>query len=213
MRAFAMGLVCFVLMLLLLFAFRDSRENIFNRERPTAVFSGVASFYGKEDGFHGKCMANGHMFNKEEMTAAHRSLPLGTKVRVTRLEHSVVVYITDRGPYIRGRIIDLSEAAARELKMIHRGVAHVTIEVLSTPHRSKKYHHENPQCLKGDKKTEETVKAGIRKNPAFLCPREVRLDDRPNLSSIFYGCNSNSVQFHTLLMNPHRVFVAELSIT
>ena len=91
---------------------------------------GRASFYGP--GFAGRKTASGAIFRPEELTAAHRSLPLGTRVRVTNLSNgqSVLVTINDRGPYIRGRHIDLSVAAARLLGMLNRGVAQVAIDIL-----------------------------------------------------------------------------------
>lgn len=94
------------------------------------TFQGIASFYGS--GFHGRPTATGERFNSEAMTAAHRSLPFGTRVRVTNTRNgrSVVVRINDRGPYIRGRVIDLSTGAARVLGMIGSGIAPVRIEVL-----------------------------------------------------------------------------------
>ncbi len=93
-------------------------------------FRGIASFYGR--GFAGRPTATGEIFNPEAMTAAHRSLPFGTRVRVTNTRNgrSVVVRINDRGPFIRGRIIDVSTGAARNLGMINSGLAPVTIEVL-----------------------------------------------------------------------------------
>ena len=98
---------------------------------------GHASYYGKK--FHGRTTANGERFNMNAMTAAHKTLPLGTKVRVTRVDtgNSIVVRINDRGPFIKGRIIDLSKGAARKLGMIQRGVSEVKVEVLSRPKRRK----------------------------------------------------------------------------
>lgn len=92
--------------------------------------SGLASWYGP--GFHGRRSANGEVYNQNALTAAHRSLPFGTRVRVTnkRTGRSVVVRINDRGPYSGGRIIDLSAAAARILGVINTGVAPVRVEVL-----------------------------------------------------------------------------------
>lgn len=92
--------------------------------------SGLASWYGP--GFHGRRSANGEIYNQNALTAAHRSLPFGTRVRVTntRTGRSVVVRINDRGPYAGGRIIDLSAAAAQILGVIHTGVAPVRVEVL-----------------------------------------------------------------------------------
>jgi len=93
---------------------------------------GVASWYGKEH--QGRKTANGERFNMYAHTAAHRSLPFGTKVRVTNLRNNrqTIVRINDRGPYVRGREIDLSYAAARDLGMLETGVEKVRIDVLSS---------------------------------------------------------------------------------
>jgi rare lipoprotein A len=94
------------------------------------IFQGRASWYGPQ--FHGRRTANGEIFNSNDLTAAHRSLPFGTKVRVTNINNgrSVVVRINDRGPFIGGRIIDLSAGAARILNMVQSGVAPVQLEIL-----------------------------------------------------------------------------------
>ncbi len=91
---------------------------------------GMASWYGED--FHGWVTANGEIYDMEAMTAAHRTLPLGTEVRVTNAENGrqVHVRINDRGPYLHGRVIDLSLAAARELGMVESGIAAVQIEVV-----------------------------------------------------------------------------------
>lgn len=91
--------------------------------------SGVASWYGKEH--QGKPTASGEAFDRNELTAAHRSLPLGTLLRVTNPSNGreVVVRVNDRGPFVRGRVLDLSEKAARALGMLDRGKARVEIEV------------------------------------------------------------------------------------
>ncbi|MBE9004355.1 septal ring lytic transglycosylase RlpA family protein [Fortiea sp. LEGE XX443] len=93
-------------------------------------FRGIASYYGYD--WAGNKTASGQRFNPEAMTAAHRSLPFGTQVRVTNTRNgrSVVVRINDRGPYIRGRVIDLSSGAARVIGMMGSGIAPVHIEVL-----------------------------------------------------------------------------------
>jgi rare lipoprotein A len=114
------------------------------------ILRGVASFYGKDDGFHGRCMANGAFFDKEAMTAAHKSLPFGTKVRVAYHNRSVEVEITDRGPYKKGRIIDLSEKAARDLGIVRKGIVQVTVEVITVPEFPETYFHENPSCIKDE---------------------------------------------------------------
>ena len=91
---------------------------------------GIASWYGKD--FHGKKTANGERYNMYSMTAAHKLLPLGTKVRVTHLRtgRSIVVRVNDRGPFVGNRIIDLSYAGARELGIIGTGTARVRVEAL-----------------------------------------------------------------------------------
>jgi rare lipoprotein A len=91
---------------------------------------GVASWYGP--GFRGKPTASGERFDPGELTAAHRTLPFGTRVEVVRLDTGarVTVRINDRGPFVDGRILDLARAAARRLDMIDDGVAEVGLRVL-----------------------------------------------------------------------------------
>ncbi len=93
--------------------------------------SGVASYYGP--GFHGRRTANGETFNMHAMTAAHRTLPFGTQVKVTNLANgkSAIVRVNDRGPYAHGRIIDLSVAAAKQIGSTNSGTARVSLEVLN----------------------------------------------------------------------------------
>ncbi|MCB9992438.1 MAG: septal ring lytic transglycosylase RlpA family protein [Hyphomicrobiaceae bacterium] len=91
---------------------------------------GTASWYGP--GFNGQRTANGETFNMNSLTAAHKSLPFGTRVKVTNLRNgkSVTVRINDRGPYAHGRIIDLSKAAAQDIGMIGSGTAQVKLEIV-----------------------------------------------------------------------------------
>jgi rare lipoprotein A len=91
---------------------------------------GLASWYGRE--FHGRPTSSREVFDMNDMTAAHRTLPFGTHVMVTNLgnDRSVVVRINDRGPFVRGRVIDLSYAAARVLDLIGPGTARVRLEIL-----------------------------------------------------------------------------------
>lgn len=93
-------------------------------------FTGTASFYA--DKFHGKKTANGETFNMHDLTAAHKSLPFGTIVKVTNLSNnkSVKLRINDRGPFVKDRIIDVSLAAAKQLDMLGTGTAEVRIDVL-----------------------------------------------------------------------------------
>jgi rare lipoprotein A len=91
-------------------------------------FSGMASYYGNESGHR---TASGERFNQSAMTCAHRSLPFGTRLRVTHGGRSVVVTVNDRGPFIRGRVLDLSTGAARAIGLTSAGVGRVTAEVVS----------------------------------------------------------------------------------
>jgi rare lipoprotein A len=97
----------------------------------TSMFTGQASWYGP--GFHGRHTASGEVFNQNALTAAHRTLPFGTQVRVTNVHNGrqVVVRINDRGPFSRGRVIDLSAAAAQAIGLRGAGVGPVQVEVLS----------------------------------------------------------------------------------
>jgi rare lipoprotein A len=91
---------------------------------------GVASYYAHK--YHGRTTANGEMFDMHALTAAHLTYRFGTRVKVTHMENgrSVIVRINDRGPFVKGRVIDLSLAAAEELDMIESGLARVSLEIL-----------------------------------------------------------------------------------
>jgi len=128
-------------MLLVLIALRPAAcsadEPVFHSETPAStavsgssgmlVSEGRASYYAQR--FHGRKTASGERFSVQDFTAAHRTLPFGTTVRVTNLDNGreVVVRINDRGPHLRSRIIDVSLAAARELGLVGRGTAPVRI--------------------------------------------------------------------------------------
>ena len=94
---------------------------------------GMASWYGSE--FFGRSTASGELYDPSRLTAAHRKLPFGTVVRVTNLKNlaSILLKITDRGPGSRGRVIDVSQAAAKELGFMEAGLARVRIDVVSYP--------------------------------------------------------------------------------
>jgi len=102
------------------------------QERPGAVQEGTASWYGP--GFHGNRTSSGEVYDQYDLTAAHPTLPLGTRVAVTNLQNGKVVEvrINDRGPFVKGRSIDLSYAAARTLGMLGPGTVPVRIEVLGS---------------------------------------------------------------------------------
>lgn len=97
--------------------------------KPKNTCYGIASWYGP--GFHGRRTANGEVFNQNELTAAHKTLPFNTKVLVTNTKNnrSVIVRINDRGPFIGKRIIDLSEESAQRIGSITQGVALVKLEI------------------------------------------------------------------------------------
>ena len=99
--------------------------------QPTVVEVGLGSWYGAK--FHGKRTASGEVFNQEKFTAAHRTLPWGSRVKVTNLANgrSVEVRINDRGPFGNGRIIDVSRAAARALGIVAVGITTVQVEWVS----------------------------------------------------------------------------------
>lgn len=105
----------------------------------TQTETGKASWYGSK--YHGKKTSSGERYNKNKMTAAHNTLPFGTKVKVTNLsnDESVIVRINDRGPYVGHRIIDVSEVAARKLGIHKQGVGRVQVEVLP-----ENYNPQNP---------------------------------------------------------------------
>jgi len=98
------------------------------------TYTGTASYYGV--GFHGRKSASGSVYNMYKFTCAHKTLPFGTILKVTNLKNgkSTVVEVTDRGPYIKGRIIDVSKVAAAELDMVKSGIAKVRVEVIKKEH-------------------------------------------------------------------------------
>ena len=106
---------------------RDATAAIAPSSGSGRTFSGMASFYGDESGSK---TASGQRFNQNAMTAAHRTLPFGTKLRVTHGGQSVIVTINDRGPFVRGRVLDLSTGAARAIGLTGAGVGQVVAEVI-----------------------------------------------------------------------------------
>lgn len=107
-------------------------------QKPTAQERGIASFYS--DYFNGRKTASGFRYNPEEFTCAHPTAPIGSVLKVVRKDDptcSVIVTVTDRGPYVKGRIIDLSRRAAEELGMLHIGITEVVIVTIKRPAVSK----------------------------------------------------------------------------
>ena len=107
-----------------------SRKQIESIKNHPKTQIGIASYYGKK--FHKKRTANGEIFNMYKVSAAHKSYPLGTKVRVTNLKNgkSIKLVVNDRGPFVKGRIIDLSYKAARKLDFVNQGTTKVRIDVI-----------------------------------------------------------------------------------
>lgn len=131
----------FTLSFVLLSLFRLSAQDTTN------IQHGTASYYS--DVLEGRKTANGEIFSQKKLTAAHRTLPFNTLVKVTNLKNdsSVIVRINDRGPYAKNRIIDLSKAAAKELDMLDNGVAQVKVEVIDAYIDADKEHKERKGCL------------------------------------------------------------------
>ncbi len=107
-----------------------STKNINSAGQSYQTQTGLASYYGGR--FHGRRTASGERYDKKKLTAAHKSFPFGTLVRATNLKNgkSVIVRINDRGPYARGRVIDLSTRAAQTIDLIRPGITKVKLEIL-----------------------------------------------------------------------------------
>jgi rare lipoprotein A len=120
---------CFILTVIIFLFIGVSQPTFAQKNDKTQI--GSASWYGSK--YHGRKTSSGERYNKNEMTAAHKTLPFGTKVKVTNPanDKSVVLRINDRGPFVGNRIIDVSEAAARKLEIHSAGVAKVKVEVLN----------------------------------------------------------------------------------
>ena len=101
--------------------------------KPLLIETGIASWYGPP--YHNRRGSNGEVYDMNSMTAAHRTLPLGSIVRVVNVQTgaAAIVRITDRGPFVEGRIVDLSKAAAKQIGMLQKGTTEVRLEVLKTP--------------------------------------------------------------------------------
>ena len=134
----------------------DNREIWLKRAQESEIMAGKASWYGRD--FHGGSTASGVDYDMYTFTAAHRTLPMGTVVRVTDQQNgkSVMVCVTDRGPFVRGRIIDLSYAAAQQLDIDDRGISRVELEVVSdesgTPLKADEAYYVRYNAAMGDEK-------------------------------------------------------------
>ena len=137
MKTFFLSIAVCILATPTLFAANRSEKLNPDGDKVVSTSRGMASWYGGR--WIGRKTANGEIYREGDMTAAHKTLPFGTRVRVTDVNtgKSAVVRINNRGPYVRGRVIDLSEAAASDLGMKRRGVARVKLEVLTKKKLSK----------------------------------------------------------------------------
>ena len=109
----------------------NKRSNSTEYNKNKKIYEGISSWYGPN--FHGKLTANGEIYDMYSISAAHKSLPLGTYVKVTNLDNDKSTYLTinDRGPYVKDRILDCSMAAAKKLGFYESGIANVRIEVIN----------------------------------------------------------------------------------
>jgi rare lipoprotein A len=166
--------------------------------------TGIASWYG--DPYHGRRTANGEVYDMNKLTAAHRTLPFDTLVRVRNLSNSreVEVRINDRGPFLDGRIIDLSRAGAQRIEMIGPGTAKVRLTLLNVPERSSRP-AETYAVQAGafqDRDRAETLRAALEKK--FKEARLVRRDSSPPLWRVVVGRESSIQQAHHLAARVRR---------
>ena len=150
--------------------------------------TGVASWYGP--GFHGRTSASGSVYDQHDLTAAHQTLPLGTRVMVTNLNNgkSAEVTINDRGPFAKGRILDLSYAAAQTLDMIGAGTAPVRLEVLDSPYKIEKIRDHLDYTLQIGSFTdlENAAKLKDQLGKGFAQPSEVAIVPFRSNESTYY---------------------------
>jgi rare lipoprotein A len=160
--------------------------------RVGAIETGVASWYGAP--YHGRRAASGEIYDMEKLTAAHRSLPFETWVEVTNLSNgrSVGVRINDRGPFVRGRVIDLSQAAARDIGMLGPGTARVQLRVIAPPAGMQLPKASTPVAWYAvqagafaDRNRAESLRAAMVE--AFAEARVVQGDDTPPLWHVLVG--------------------------
>jgi rare lipoprotein A len=156
-----------------------------------AVESGVASWYGYP--YHGRLAANGEVYDMEQLTAAHRTLPFGTLVRVDNLDNgrAVEVRITDRGPFIDGRIIDLSRAAARAIGMIGPGTAAVRIVVIAPPPAAPELFTVQVGAFR-ELENAERLRRAVE--PRYAPVRLVRRDGDPPLWRVLVGSPGSQIE-------------------
>lgn len=134
----------------------------------TAQTHGKASFYG--NGVHGHRTSDGSRYHKDSLTCAHRTLPFGTLLKVTNKTNGreVIVRVTDRGPFVKGRVVDLSMAAAKKLDMVRAGVAPVVVDVVGHVNNKKQY-------AKSESKKQQEANAYALPEPRYIDPATGKL--------------------------------------
>ena len=148
--------------------------------------TGLASWYGDKE--HGNLAASGERFSKYDYTAAHKSLPFGTIVRVTNLENGkdVVVNINDRGPFIRGRIIDLSYSSAKSIDLVKTGVAKVKVEVISSPSRRNENYFKPIYTVQVGSFSSKVNAMGLKDELSSSITRDVRIESIEIKGDMYY---------------------------
>jgi rare lipoprotein A len=178
-------------------------------------FTGIASWYGPN--FHAKKTSNGEIYNMYSMTAAHKTLPMNTVLRVDNLENgkSIIVRINDRGPFVDGRIIDLSNVAARKIDMVRKGTVRVKITVLGYNGQIKNYDAPTPGVY-----SEKVIpKKVVQKQSTYISPMtpvaiEQKVISRGRNYSIqvgafskFDGANRTKNKYQNMLNNKYQVVI------
>ena len=176
-------------------------------------FTGIASWYGPN--FHAKKTSNGETYNMYDLTAAHKTLPMNTVVRVDNLENgkSVVVRVNDRGPFVDGRIIDLSNTAAHEIDMIKDGTARVKIKVLGYNGEIQNYNAPVQHAYKEVVKPKEVVQV-IQPVAPIKIEETTIVNDNYNLQvgafSKLDGAMKTKIKYENMLNNQYKVDVVKV---
>ena len=185
------GEVLFVIIISILLTL--CTQNIFAQK----IKDGKATYYSGK--LYGRRMSNGEYYHPDSMTCAHRTLPFGTRILVTnpRNGNQVVVRVTDRGPYVRGRVIDLSYAAARELGFLSAGVSYMKLEVVDEDLPLPYYNKEKEETLKLQPIEYGMVGVGYEFIPQWRKADDLRTFSFGLLWHIFYGSVDYACRSHS----------------
>ena len=161
----------------------------FQRAQADEVLTGKASFYGNK--FHGRKTSSGERYHRDSLTCAHKTLPFGTLLKVRNLKNGreVIVKVTDRGPFVKGRIVDLSMAAARELDMLSSGVANVEATFVKRVTPTKKGEHTPKFRLIQPQQAKFQAPNMALSRPGSLVPKQsgININYQPGQWTIFNG--------------------------